>query len=235
MTKRIGILTSGGDCAGLNAVIRAIVLHARGRYGWEVVGIREGTQGLLDRPPRAETLDVADMTNQMLTLGGTILGTTNKGDPFAYPMPDGSVVDRSNEIIEGVRALNLDGIAKSGRLLVGEDALGARTPAAVAKVGGYLGQLAERLGRGGRRRPVLWRARLRHRRVDPPAGRLLQPGRHEADLGPGQPLRRHAAVLQPRHSRPADPLGARQRPDAAGDRRRRRRRPGGVGRAGAGL
>src|SRR5260221_530304 len=53
MTKRIGILTSGGDCAGLNAVIRAIVLHARGRYNWEVVGIREGTQGLLDRPPRA--------------------------------------------------------------------------------------------------------------------------------------------------------------------------------------
>src|SRR5258706_4742490 len=114
MTKRIGILTSGGDCAGLNAVIRAIVLHARGRYGWEVVGIREGTQGLLDRPPRAETLDVADMTNQMLTLGGTILGTTNKGDPFAYPMPDGSVVDRSNEIIEGVRALNLDAVIGIG-------------------------------------------------------------------------------------------------------------------------
>src|SRR3954469_18012190 len=114
MTKRIGILTSGGDCAGLNAVIRAIVLHARGRYGWEVVGIREGTQGLLDRPPRAETLDVADMTNQMLTLGGTILGTTNKGDPFAYPMPDGTLLDRSNEIIEGVRALGLDAVIGIG-------------------------------------------------------------------------------------------------------------------------
>src|SRR3954469_4319055 len=114
MTKRIGILTSGGDCAGLNAVIRAIVLHARGRYGWEVVGIREGTQGLLDRPPRAETLDVADMTNQMLTLGGTILGTTNKGDPFAYPMPDGALIDRSNEIIDGVRALNLDAVIGIG-------------------------------------------------------------------------------------------------------------------------
>jgi 6-phosphofructokinase 1 len=114
MTKRIGILTSGGDCAGLNAVIRAIVLHAGGRYGWEVVGIREGTQGLLDRPPRAETLDVADMTNQMLTLGGTILGTTNKGDPFAYPMPDGTLLDRSNEVIEGVRALGLDAVIGIG-------------------------------------------------------------------------------------------------------------------------
>jgi signal transduction histidine kinase len=59
-----------------------------------------------------------------------------------------SVNVSANLSIDGVRALNLDGIAKSGRLLVGEDALGARTPAAVAKVGGYLGQLAEQLGRG---------------------------------------------------------------------------------------
>src|SRR5258706_338088 len=114
MTKRIGILTSGGDCAGLNAVIRAIVLHARGRYGWEVVGIREGTQGLLDRPPRAETLGPDDATGLMLRLGGTILGTTNKGDPFAYPMADGSVVDRSSEVVAGVRALSLDAIIGIG-------------------------------------------------------------------------------------------------------------------------
>jgi phosphofructokinase-like protein len=114
MTKRIGILTSGGDCAGLNAVIRAIVLHARGRYGWEVIGIREGTQGLLDRPPRAETLGAEDVTGLMLRLGGTILGTTNKGDPFAYPMPDGTVVDRSAEVIEGVRLLRLDAVIGIG-------------------------------------------------------------------------------------------------------------------------
>ncbi|MBV8391643.1 MAG: ATP-dependent 6-phosphofructokinase [Alphaproteobacteria bacterium] len=114
MAKRIGILTSGGDCAGLNAVIRAIVLHARGRYGWEVVGIREGTQGLLDRPPRAETLGDDHATGLMLRLGGTVLGTTNKGDPFAYPMPDGKVVDRSSEVIEGVRALGLDAVIGIG-------------------------------------------------------------------------------------------------------------------------
>jgi 6-phosphofructokinase 1 len=114
MTKRIGILTSGGDCAGLNAVIRAIVLHARGRYGWDVVGIREGTQGLLDRPPRAETLGPDHATGLMLRLGGTVLGTTNKGDPFAYPMADGTVVDRSKEVVEGVRALGLDAVIGIG-------------------------------------------------------------------------------------------------------------------------
>jgi 6-phosphofructokinase 1 len=114
MTKRIGILTSGGDCAGLNAVIRAIVLHARGDYGWEVLGIRDGTQGLLDRPPRAQTLEMADATGILLRLGGTILGTTNKGDPFAYPMPDGTVIDRSEEVIEGVRALGLDAVIGIG-------------------------------------------------------------------------------------------------------------------------
>ena len=52
MTKRIGLLTSGGDCAGLNAIIRAVVRHAVGTYGWQVVGIREGTIGLLARPPQ---------------------------------------------------------------------------------------------------------------------------------------------------------------------------------------
>jgi 6-phosphofructokinase 1 len=50
--KRIGILTSGGDCAGLNAAIRAVVHHASGNYGWEVVGIREATNGLINRPPK---------------------------------------------------------------------------------------------------------------------------------------------------------------------------------------
>jgi phosphofructokinase-like protein len=114
MTKRIGILTSGGDCAGLNAVIRGVVLHARGRYGWEVLGIRDGTQGLLDRPPRAQTLELDDVTGLMLRLGGTILGTTNKGDPFAYPMPDGTLLDRSSEVIEGVRALGLDAVIGIG-------------------------------------------------------------------------------------------------------------------------
>ena len=52
MAKRIGILTSGGDCAGLNAVLRAVVLRAHHGHGWEVLGIRQGTAGLLARPPQ---------------------------------------------------------------------------------------------------------------------------------------------------------------------------------------
>ena len=50
--KRIGILTSGGDCAGLNAVIRAVVHHGVGNYNWEVLGIRNATLGLMQRPPK---------------------------------------------------------------------------------------------------------------------------------------------------------------------------------------
>jgi 6-phosphofructokinase 1 len=121
LTKRIGILTSGGDCAGLNAAVRAVVLRARERYGWTVVGIHEGTAGLLDDPPRAEELDPAMFDGTILRRGGTILGTTNKGDPFAFPMPDGTIKDRSEEIIRGYRSLGLDaliGIGGDGSLQI---------------------------------------------------------------------------------------------------------------------
>ena len=59
MTKRIGILTSGGDCAGLNATIRAVALRAHHGYGWTTIGIGRGTLGLLERPVEAVTLDPA--------------------------------------------------------------------------------------------------------------------------------------------------------------------------------
>ncbi|MFN5516264.1 MAG: ATP-dependent 6-phosphofructokinase [Cyanobacteriota bacterium] len=118
--KRIGILTSGGDCAGLNAVIRAAVRHAVGTYGWEVVGIREATQGLMSDPPQTIAFDLGNV-DSLLVMGGTVLGTTNKGNPFAFPMPDGSVKDRTEEIIAGYRALNLDaliGIGGDGSLAI---------------------------------------------------------------------------------------------------------------------
>jgi 6-phosphofructokinase 1 len=118
--KRIGILTSGGDCAGLNAVIRAAVRHAVGTYGWEVVGIREATQGLMSAPPKTITFDLGNV-DSLLVMGGTVLGTTNKGNPFAFPMPDGSVKDRTEEIIAGYRSLNLDaliGIGGDGSLAI---------------------------------------------------------------------------------------------------------------------
>ena len=71
--KRIGILTSGGDCAGLNAVIRAVVYRAS-ELGWTVVGIKDGTMGLLSRPVRYEVLTPASFTGTILRLGGPLLG-----------------------------------------------------------------------------------------------------------------------------------------------------------------
>ncbi|HXQ49663.1 MAG TPA: ATP-dependent 6-phosphofructokinase [Stellaceae bacterium] len=112
--KTIGILTSGGDCAGLNAAIRAVVARAIQGHGWRVLGIRQGTMGLMRRPVEYEELDLRISTVNILRLGGTILGTTNKGDPFAYPMPDGSLKDRSEEVIDGARALGLDAIVGIG-------------------------------------------------------------------------------------------------------------------------
>src|SRR5690242_13418339 len=106
--KTIGILTSGGDCAGLNAAIRAVVSRAIQGYGWRVLGIRHGTMGVLRRPIEFEELDLRISTVNILRLGGTILGTTNRGDPFAFPMPDGRVKDRSEEVIAGLRELGID-------------------------------------------------------------------------------------------------------------------------------
>ena len=117
---RIGVLTSGGDCAGLNAVIRAVTLRARLRYGFDVVGIDEATQGLLKRPVAAIPLDF-ERVKGILHQGGTILRTTNKGNPFAYPMEGGAIVDRSKEVIEGYHMLGLDaliGIGGDGSLAI---------------------------------------------------------------------------------------------------------------------
>ena len=81
--RRIAINTGGGDAPGLNAVIRAIVL-ASVRRGWEVLGIRTGYEGLLDTS-KIMQLD-RDSVRGITHLGGTILGTTNRGSPFAYPV-----------------------------------------------------------------------------------------------------------------------------------------------------
>ena len=112
--KRIGILTSGGDCAGLNAVIRAITLRAIQKYGWEVYGIHQGTRGLMRRPVEATKLDLSFCTGSLLRQGGTVLGTTNKGDPFAFPLPDGTEKDLSEAVIEGYRLLKLDALVGIG-------------------------------------------------------------------------------------------------------------------------
>ncbi|WP_142847388.1 ATP-dependent 6-phosphofructokinase [Telmatospirillum sp. J64-1] len=112
--KRIGILTSGGDCAGLNAAIRAVVHRAIRTYGWEVYGIRDGSLGLMRRPLEFEKLDLRLFTGNILRMGGTILGTTNKGDPFAFPMPDGTRKDMSQDFVDGVKELGLDALIVIG-------------------------------------------------------------------------------------------------------------------------
>src|ERR1041384_5953880 len=76
MKPRIGVLTSGGDCPGLNAVLRAVVL-ASDKLGWEVIGFRDGFEGLL--PPGIHVILDRHAVNGIMALGGTILGTTNRG------------------------------------------------------------------------------------------------------------------------------------------------------------
>ena len=98
MPKTLAVLTSGGDCAGLNAALRAVYLRAQG-LGWEVFGIENGTAGLLSTPPAIRRLALGDVEGPRMREGGTFLGTTNNRDPFHYPMPDGRVKDRSGELI----------------------------------------------------------------------------------------------------------------------------------------
>src|SRR3954469_21175843 len=112
---KIAISTGGGDAPGLNAVIRAAVLSAVDR-GWEVLGIKRGYAGLMGDD------EVVPLTRESVRgigpLGGTILRTTNRGNPFHYPykQPDGSYleVDRSDELLETARSLGIDAIITIG-------------------------------------------------------------------------------------------------------------------------
>jgi 6-phosphofructokinase 1 len=113
--RRIAITTGGGDAPGLNAVVRAAVLAAK-RRGWEVLGSRRGYEGLLDisriLPLERETV------RGIAHLGGCILGSTNKGDPFAWPLklPNGevSIIDRSKEVVTNVKRLGIDALIAIG-------------------------------------------------------------------------------------------------------------------------
>ncbi len=113
MSKRIAIFTSGGDCAGLNAVMRAAVLRANG-LGWEVIGIENGTAGLLEDPPRYRVLTPEEFDGTVMRMGGTVLGTTNSRNPFSYEMDDGTIKDRSEELISALKALNIESIIGIG-------------------------------------------------------------------------------------------------------------------------
>ena len=110
--KRIGVLTGGGDAPGLNAVIRAVVKSAF-NAGIEVLGIEDSFDGLIE-PGRTRVLRPKDVTG-ILRLGGTILGTTNRGNPFAYPVSttDGKV-DYSTRVVEMFHKLGLDALVVIG-------------------------------------------------------------------------------------------------------------------------
>jgi len=113
MPRRIGVLTGGGDCPGLNAVIRAVTKAATGG-GLEVIGIEDGYLGLIEnrlRPLRRE--DVSGI----LTQGGTILGASNKANPSAYAVPEGDkwvIRDVRDQVVQHYHSAGLDAIVVIG-------------------------------------------------------------------------------------------------------------------------
>ncbi len=111
---KIGISTGGGDCPGLNACLRAVVKHAIGTYGMEVVGISDSFNGLMNRPIDVKPVRLDDVTH-MLSRGGTFLGTTNQGNPFQFLGPSQTKpCDKSQMVLEGYKQTGLDGIVVVG-------------------------------------------------------------------------------------------------------------------------
>jgi 6-phosphofructokinase 1 len=112
--KRIGVLTGGGDCPGLNAVIRAVVKTAENEYGIEVIGFFDGYEGVVEN--RFRNLDMKDVPG-LLSQGGTILGTSNRADPFNYPVLQGDSyvhLDRSQQALLNFESLGLDALIAIG-------------------------------------------------------------------------------------------------------------------------
>ena len=111
--RRIGLLTGGGDCPGLNAVIRGVTKPAQD-YGMTVFGIQDGFEGLVEG--KAKELKNDDVSG-ILSIGGTILGSSNKGDPFHWPNNINGkieITDMSDSVIKNYQAWNLDAIIAIG-------------------------------------------------------------------------------------------------------------------------
>jgi len=109
--KRIGILTGGGDCPGLNAAIRGITKTAILNYDMEVLGIKDGYLGLIEN--RCTPLSYEDVSG-ILTEGGTILGSSNKANPFRHPSPSGKFRDVSDIVLKNVGMMGLDALVCIG-------------------------------------------------------------------------------------------------------------------------
>lgn len=115
--KKILILTGGGDCPGLNAVIRGVAKRARKEKGWEVYGSVEAFNGVLNEPQELIKLSSAK-TKGIHVKGGTILKTTNKSNPLKFPIhqPDGTTkfIDRTDELVKKIKALKIDAVINIG-------------------------------------------------------------------------------------------------------------------------
>jgi len=112
--SKIGVLTGGGDCPGLNAVIRAVVKTAIRKYRWQVVGIENGFDGLVEN--RMRPLGFDDVKG-ILSRGGTVLGSSNRGNPFAYKKKVGdkvTTVDASDKLMQNLASQHIDALVIIG-------------------------------------------------------------------------------------------------------------------------
>ena len=121
MKKRVAIMTGGGDCPGLNAVIRAVVRVGKEHYGWDILGVEDAFSGLIDvdyKSPRGNRwLDRHDVRG-IIERGGTILGTSNRSDPFHFVVRDADGTERETDVSDRVmknwRDLELDALISIG-------------------------------------------------------------------------------------------------------------------------
>jgi len=115
--KKVLVLTGGGDCPGLNAVIRGIYKRAKREGGWEVYGSIEAFNGVFKQPPELIKL-TRSKTAGIHVKGGTILKTTNKGNPIKFPVTqeDGTIkfIDRSEDLVKRLKDLGFDAVINIG-------------------------------------------------------------------------------------------------------------------------
>jgi len=115
--KKILIVTGGGDCPGLNAVIRAIVKRSQRETGWSIIGSIEAFNGILSNP-----MEIVNLDNKAIAgihvKGGTILKTTNRGDPFNYPVEDKDgnfkTIDNSDKLLQLLKGLDIEAVINIG-------------------------------------------------------------------------------------------------------------------------
>lgn len=119
--EKVAVMTGGGDCPGLNAVIRAVVHVGIERYGWQILGVEDAFNGLVDldyKSPHGNQWLTLDNVRGILARGGTMLGTSNRSDPFEYVIKDPSgkqrTIDVSARVMENYRKLGLDALVSIG-------------------------------------------------------------------------------------------------------------------------